>query len=146
VLLIDGVRGVLAQTGTPVDVVQQIVQVLELGKSDVQEGGDISAPPAAAYGDSPTAQELQLHAGKAHGHVIEAMTQMVAGLEKYQESVRAFERDVKDTDATIGTDLSRRTARVEGVDPATVLAAAEACLSPTGFETNAACAAPSTGD
>lgn len=142
-LLIDGVRGILTDAGMGRDAVQEILTMLDTNQAEVRAGGSrLRDLPAGACGNSATAQDLQLHAGKAHHHVTRAMQQMVEGLEKYQQSVAHFREDVHETDDAIGRDLGKRTARVAEVDPNQILAAGDACLATPDFSTSATCEVP----
>jgi hypothetical protein len=144
-LLIDGVRGILTGAGVEDDTVQQILDMLNEAKGAVRKGGDIEMAPAASYGGASTAAELGTHAGKAHHHVVAAMTQMVEGLGMYHQSVEHFRQDVHETDATEATEYTRRAQRSGDVNVDQLIDMGNACNTPTDFSTNTTCEVPAEG-
>lgn len=144
-MLIDGVRGILTDAGVGDNTVQEILAMLDDAQSKVKKGEDIQAVPAAALGGAPTAAELQLHAGKAHDHVVEAMTQMVNGLQGYYDSVKHFRQDVHDTDAGEATRYAQRTQATEQVEVTALLEMGAACTQPENFHDAPRCEVPTDG-
>jgi hypothetical protein len=126
----------MQDAGVEDDTVDQILTMLESSKQDVKRGENIELAPSSSFGDAPTAAELGTHAGKAHHHVVEAMSQMVEGLGKYYENVRVFREDVHETDDVVATDLSRTASTVVDFSPAL------ACTAPTDFSSNTSCEMP----
>ena len=135
-LLIDGVRGVLTDTGMEDQTVEQILGMLTEAQETVKKGERIELPPAGAYGDAPTAAELGLHAGKAHHHVIDAMTQMVEGLRTYQRNVEHLREDAHEVDGSNATGLTRISQRLPSIEAGT------ACVAPSTFTANPGCEMP----
>lgn len=105
----------------------------------VQTGAKLAAIPAASFGGSATATELQGHAGKAHGHVVDALDQTITGLNTYEKSLQHFVDDSLDTDADQATTLTQRTQRTEQVDVNALLDMGAACTQPDNFSNTNAC-------
>jgi hypothetical protein len=141
-MLTVDVSGALTAAGYERDVIDRIIQALTSAESSVRQGKDISPVPAASFGSSATAAELGLHAGKAHNHVVEAMTQLVAGLENYHAGVRRFREDVHETDQRNADDLGTVTRRAEQVDVATLFRRGDECNGSGNFYDTNACEAP----
>lgn len=144
-LLIDGVRGILIDAGVGDDIVQEILEMLDDAQTQVQQGESIQPVPAAAFGGAPTAAELDLHAAKAHGHVLEAMTQMATGLRGYYDSVKHFRQDVHETDAGEAARYTQRTQAAERVEVTALLDLGLACIQPESFHANPGCEVPADG-
>lgn len=145
VLLIDGVTGILADAGVEDDTIQQILTMLAEAQGQVERGSGMRMVPAASLGGSATAAELAHHAGKAHHHVVAAMTQMVAGLQGYHDSVEHFRKSVHETDSTVGSDLNRRAAAAASI-VAPSLRLAESCTQQADFAADSSCEVASEGE
>lgn len=141
-MLTVDVSGALTAAGYEDRVIEQIIQALTGAEASVRQGTEISPVPAASYGGSATAAELGLHAGKAHQHVVQAMTQMVAGLESYRVGVKRFRKDVHETDQGNADDLATVTRRAEQVDVATLFRRGDECSSAPDFHGTTTCEVP----
>ncbi len=143
-VLIDGVRGVLTGAGMEDQTVEQILSMLTEAQQTVKQGERIELAPAGSYGDAPTAAELGLHAGKAHHHVIDAMTQMVEGLRTYQKNVEHLREDAHEVDGNNASGLLRIGQRLPAVTPPPVpsIEAGTACVAPSTFAANTSCEMP----
>jgi hypothetical protein len=142
------VAGALTAAGYERDVIERIIAMLTQAEAAVRRSKDITPVPASSYGNSATAAELGVHSSKAHTHITDAMTQMVAGLENYHVGVKRFREDAHDTDARNAQDLGRVTSRAEQVDTATLFRRGDACNGPANFHTApaaATCEAPTDG-
>lgn len=144
-LLIDGVAGALAEAGVEGGTIQEILTMLAEAQGQVEQGSRMRMAPAASFGDSATARELAHHAGKAHHHVVAAMTQMVSGLQGYHDSVEHFRRSVHETDSDVRADLNRRTATAVSI-PAPSLRLAESCTQQENFHADSSCELPGEGE
>lgn len=145
VLLIDGVTGILADAGVEDSTIQEILTMLDEAQGHVEQGSRITMAPAGSFGGSATAGELAHHAGKAHHHVVEAMTRMVAGLRGYYDGVEHFRRSAHDTDSAVRTDFTRR-AEVAASVVAPSLTLGESCTQQDDFHANSSCEVPQEGD
>lgn len=139
--LIDGVTGILADAGVEDRTIQEILTMLGDAQGQVESGARMRMAPAPSFGGSATASELAHHAGKAHHHVVEAMAQMVAGLQGYQDSVQHFRKIVHETDSDVGSDFTRRTAAAAGI-VAPSLQVAESCTQQENFYADSSCEEP----
>lgn len=146
VLLIDGVTGILADAGVEDRTIQEILTMLDEAQSQVERGTRIKMAPAVSFGGSATAAELAHHAGKAHHHVLDAMTQMVNGLEGYYRSVEHFRKDVHETDADQAVEFRRRAQAAQSVEVERLLERGAACTQSPTFDSNAVCQLPGEGD
>lgn len=140
-MLTVDVSGALTAAGYERHVIDRIIRVLDDAESSVRQGQQISPVPAASYGRSATAAELGLHAGKAHTHVVDAMTRMVAGLESYHAGVKRFRQDAHETDQRNADDLGTVTRRAEQVDVATLFRQGDACNGSGNFYNTTTCEA-----
>ncbi|QZY28557.1 hypothetical protein [Nocardioides coralli] len=143
-LVVDA-GGFLTAAGVSDGTVDQILSMLEGSGRAVREKQDLQQVPAGALGAAATAQELQHHAGKAHAVVVQAMAEMVAGLEGYHASVTHFRKDVHDTDATQASELLRRQRRVDDVTALEQLALAEQCTQAATYDAEG-CEVPGGSD
>ena len=143
-LLIDGVRVVLDDAGMEDQTVEQILTMLTEAQDTVKKGERIELAPADSYGESSTAAELGLHAGKAHHHVIDAMTQMVEGLRIYHKNVEHLREDAHEVDGSNATGITRIAQRLPAapVGPPPSLDAGTACMAPGSFADNPSCEVP----
>lgn len=114
--------------------VNQILETLNDAQDKVRKGARLGQVPAQSFGQAPTATELEGHAGKAHGHIVEAMEKTIAGLTSYRTALDGFVADVEEQDAQQAAQL---TAIEQGVS----------CVAQPTFQDsdNAQCALP-TGD
>ncbi len=131
-------RGALTEAGMDDSTVEQILAMLTDAQDAVKKSERIELAPAGSYGGAPTAAELGLHAGKAHHHVIDAMTQMAQGLRTYHENVAHLRKDVLDTDDTVATGFTRVAQRLS--EPS--IDAGTACLGQNNFHANPTCEVP----
>ena len=82
-----------------------------------------------AFGASPASTGCSSDAAKAHDHVHKAITDMIAGLKGYQESLHDMAKKTWDVDATTEAEIK------------THLNRAEACVAPT-FASPSECTLP----
>jgi hypothetical protein len=87
-----------------------------------------------AFGSSPASTGCSSDAAKAHDHVYKAITDMVAGLKGYQDSLQEMAKKTWDVDATTEAEVRTHIKR------------AESCVAPT-FASPSTCMLPgSTND
>jgi hypothetical protein len=123
-LLADELRTI----GLSEQLVTDVVSFLNLRATDLQ-GARPDAVGQGAFGSSPASTSCSSDAAAAHDKVYEAITDMVAGLKGYQNSLHDMAKQTWDvdtsTEAEIKTNLSR----------------AESCVAPT-FASPSTCALP----
>jgi len=119
--------------------IKQIVEILEAGAGEIKNGHPGQVQPSR-LGGSARGAELGYHTNVAHRHIVEAMEQMVLGLQGYQANVQKFHRDIDFVDGDSQASIVRTTGKVNGVVPS--VSAADACAAPTDFETNDQCTIP----
>lgn len=115
----------IADVGTALsaaDVEQQtiddILTTLAGAEESVLKGEKMKPVPASSFGAADTATMLEMHTGKAHAHVVDAMAAMVSALKTYSANVRHFRDDAHETDADIGAAMSRNRQVVESTSRA----------------------------
>jgi hypothetical protein len=125
----DGGGGI---TSEDIDIEQQridlVLESLTQARSSVLRGSRLARVPAASLGGAPTAVELELHAGKAHHHVVESMDRTTDGLDSYRRALDGFLADIEERQAE---QVQRFTAIQDGLT----------CVATPTFEENAACVA-----
>lgn len=136
VLGIDGIRGILADAGVEDGTIEDILAALVDSQDEVSQGRRIHKPSTGAFGGSATAAELGLHAGKAHHHVIDAISQIATGLEGYHRAVEHFRKDVHETDADQAREFTRRAQLTALIEVAT------GCTQSQDFSNDPACRLP----
>jgi hypothetical protein len=113
--------------------VNDIVSTLDDAMERVHKGAGLGRVPAQSLGDAATATELELHAGKAHGRIVEEMERTVAGLTSYRRALDRFVADAAEQDA----EQARRLAAIEqGIT----------CVAQPTFQDNSQCTLPTEGD
>lgn len=109
--------------------VDQVLESLQLARASVLKGSRLAQVPAASLGAAPTALELELHAGKAHHHVVDSMDQTTTGLDSYRRALDGFLADIEEQQTE---QVQRFTAIQDGLT----------CVATPTFEENTACVAP----
>lgn len=113
--------------------VNDIVSALDDAMQRVHKGAGLGRVPAQALGRAPTATELELHAGKAHGRIVEEMERTITGLKSYRRALDRFVADATEQDA----EQARRLAAIEqGIS----------CVAQPTFADNNQCTLPPEGD
>ena len=121
--------GDLLAFGFTDDLVDRIMRFLDTSASDL----GTSKPDAVGHQDfsgAPASLACATHAGKAHQHVIDAITDMVTGLATYQTSLDTMKRQAHALDQTVQTDIQRLIVRAESCTAAPNLAAPSQCEAP----------------
>jgi len=123
-MLADDLRSV----GLSEQLVNEVVTFLDGCAGDVQ-GARPHKVAGSAFGSSPASTGCASDAAKAHDHVYTSMTDMVAGLKGYQESLHDMAKKTWDVDTTTEAEIKTHIVR------------AEACVAPT-FAAPSACTLP----
>jgi hypothetical protein len=113
--------------------IDSIMTTLERAQVSVRKGASLAQVPAESLGHAPTATELELHAGKAHSHIVESMDQTVAGLGSYRTALNGFLDDIEARQA-------------EQVQQFTAIETGLSCVAAPTFETNEQCTVPTGAD
>jgi hypothetical protein len=113
--------------------VDAVLDTLRRAQGKVLKGANLARVPSASFGAAATATELETHAGKAHGHIVDAMTQTIGGLKSYGRALDRFLVDVEERDAE---QQQRLLAIQEGVT----------CVAQPTFQSNTSCTVPAEGD
>lgn len=128
---VGAVTGVLQEINVDESTINAIVEVLEHGMNIL----DMPPPPLdqSVFGGSPAGGELGHHTDIAHQHVIQAMTDMLTGLEHYRTGVKRYAAETLEVDADVTDAASRLRAELD---------AAAACVSQPDMRDNPVCVAP----
>ncbi|MEI5673448.1 MULTISPECIES: hypothetical protein [Nocardioides] len=131
---VDILRGV----GVDEALLAKIERMLEVDSTKLSRQQPVNAS-AGKFGGSGAGANLDHHASTAHQHVVEALNEMVAGLQNFHLGVRDFGRFVVDADDTAQVDTTRIQQRTD---------AALDCAGGTDFRNQqpTTCAAPSPED
>ncbi|MGA8257235.1 MAG: hypothetical protein WB767_11750 [Nocardioides sp.] len=132
---ISAIVGYLQELHVREETIKEIVDILKAGQDDLT-GGRPAGVSQAVFGASEKGQNFGNHTSIAHRHVIEAMQQMVAGLQGYETNVRKFHDDIVFTDEDAAARNDATTARVVTVQDASN------CLDAPGFADNPVCEIP----
>lgn len=128
VLLADELRTIGLSEG----LVTQVVTFLNSRAGDLQDARPHGVGNAA-FGSSPASTGCAGDAAKAHDHVYKAITDMVAGLKGYQESLQDMANKTWDVDATAEAEMRTHIKR------------AESCVAPT-FAAPSTCTLPGSSN
>lgn len=113
--------------------VDAVLSTLQRAQRKIHKGANLARVPAASFGAAATATELETHAAKAHGHIVDSMTQTIGGLKSYGRALDRFLDDVQQRDREQQQQLAAIT---DGVT----------CVAQPTFETNDACTVPTEGE
>lgn len=108
VAALDILRGV----GVDEALLAKIERMLEVDSTRLsrQQPANVSA---GKFGGSDAGANLDHHASTAHQHVVDALNEMVAGLQNFHIGVRDFGRFIVDADDTSQVDTTRIQQRTE---------------------------------
>lgn len=128
---IGAVTGVLQEINVDEETIQSIVDVLETG-IDVLE---TPLPPLdqSVFGGSYWGGQLGHHTDIAHQHVVQAMTDMLTGLDRYRTGVQRYAEETLEVDTNVTVAANRLQ---------TELDAAAACVGRPDLKDNPVCAPP----
>lgn len=128
---VGAVTGVLQEINVDEATIRSIVSVLETG-IDILE---LPLPPLdrSVFGGSYTGGELGHHQDIAHQHVVQAMTAMLTGLDRYRTGVERYAAETLEVDDNVTVAATRLQADLD---------AAAACVSRPDVRDNPVCAAP----
>jgi len=127
---------VLTTLGLPEDLISQVRDILQ------EQAGSVgkAAPPElrGLYGGSPKGAAFDHHTAIAHKHVVEALEQMVQGLNGYADNLGGFVKDLSERDQQVATDLtpSRKSQLADIAD----------CMDKPDLSANKMCQPPAGGE
>ena len=107
-LLVDFLGGI----GVDQETISQISAMLEENR-ELLNGSRPSGQTEGVFGGSPAGQDLDTQTATAHRHVVEALEEMMAGLEGYATNVVRFGDDLFGLDESVQTQLMRGTREAE---------------------------------
>jgi hypothetical protein len=123
-------RDILTVSGVDEATIAALQQMLDSNARALHDGRPHSIGDGS-FGRSPTGMDLDAQTATAHRHVVEAIEEMVAGLQAYSTNIRKFADDMAFTDEDAEVRLRS-------------LNEANACTTPDTFHTNNTCTPPST--
>jgi hypothetical protein len=91
------------------EAVQIVLSMLKDVHGNVGTGEHLQSVPSGSFGGAATAIDLSSNTGKAHAHVVDAMSQLAASLQTYTANVEHFRKDVHETDVDIASFFNRTT-------------------------------------
>lgn len=106
-----GVFDFLADIGVDQETINEIGSMLQ-SNSEILDGARPTGQTQGAFGQSLAGRDLDAQTLTAHEHVIEALEEMMVGLEGYRVNVTRFADDMFGLDADVQAALMR------GVDEA----------------------------
>lgn len=118
--------GDLLAFGFTDDLVDRIMSFLDTSATDLQ-GSKPDAVGHTAFSGAPASLACATDAGKAHQHVIDAITDMVAGLTTYGSSLNTMKAQAHELDRTVSTDIQRLLVRAESCTAAPTVGAPSTC-------------------
>jgi hypothetical protein len=123
---------VLTALGLPEELINQCRDILQEHAGAVGK----AAPPelSGLYGGSAKGAMFDHHTAIAHKHVIEALDQMVLGLQGFADNLDGFAKDLHEHDEQAAADLTptRKSALADIGD----------CMDKPDLSTNTSCQAP----
>ena len=126
---------VLTALGLPEELINQCRDILQEHAGAV--GKAAPGELTGVYGGSAKGAMFDHHTAIAHKHVVEALDQMVLGLQGFADNLDGFAKDLHERDQQSAADLtpSRKSALADVSD----------CLDKPDLTTNTACQPPAGG-
>ena len=128
---IGAVTGVLQEINVDEETIQSIVNVLETG-IDVLET-PLPSLDQSVFGGSYWGGQLGHHTDIAHQHVVQAMTDMLAGLDRYRVGVQRYAQETIEVDGNVTVAATRLQSELD---------AAADCLTRPDVQDNPVCGPP----
>ena len=118
--------GDLLAFGFTDDLVDRIMRFLDTSATDLA-GSKPDAVAHTAFSAAPASLACATDAGKAHQHVVDAITDMVTGLHTYHSSLDTMKRQAHELDGTVSSDIQRLIVRAEDCTAAPTVGAPTQC-------------------
>lgn len=125
--------GELRAFGFTDELVDRIMRFLHTSATNLSSSKPDSVVQTA-FGGAPASVSCAGHAGKARQHVVDAITDMVNGLQGYQASLDGMRRRAHQIDDTTESDINRLIVRAEDCSAAPTVAAPSQCGPSTTSE------------
>lgn len=128
---VGAVTGVLQEINVDEETISSIVSVLESGMEILET----PLPPLdrSVFGGSYWGGELGRNTDIAHQHVIQAMTDMLAGLDRFRVGVERYAAEAHEVNHNVVDAATRLHSDLDAVAP---------CLSQRDVRNSSVCAAP----
>jgi hypothetical protein len=126
--------GDLLAFGFTDDLVDRIMRFLDDSAADLS-GSKPETVVQGAFGAAPASVTCSGHAGKARDHVVDAITDMVKGLQGYHSSLDGMRRRAHQVDDITEDDINRLIVRAEECSAAPTVGSPSQCVAPSGADT-----------
>ena len=107
-----GLLSFLDTIGVDREAISQISAMLEENRT-LLKGSQPSGQTEGVFGESPAGRDLDAQTLTAHQHVVEALEEMMAGLEGYASNVMRFGDDILGLDEDVQSQLMRGVTEAE---------------------------------
>jgi hypothetical protein len=139
-LPIAAAAGLLADLAVSAQTIADIKEILSRNIEDL-EAKPLDRTSQSAFGQSYWGGQLGHHTSIAERHVVEAINELVTGLDGYRESVEWAYQHIEETDGGVGGSLTNITVQIDE----NRFNEAAACVDQPDLQTNPSCEVP-TGD
>lgn len=126
------VESVLQDLNIDPQVIEQITMLLDTARDDLAGDKELLRVPVGAFGPSSSGSYMAVHTDSAAAHVVQALADMMAGLEEKREAVRMLVIDGTETDLSIADQLSYQKSLQDAVS----------CVAKPDVRENPACVLP----
>ncbi len=123
--------GELRAFGFTDELVDRIMRFLDTSATDLSSSKPQSVIESA-FGGAPASVTCSGHAGKARQHVVDAINDMVTGLQGYHSSLDGMRRRARQVDDTSQGDITRLIVQAEDCSAAPTVSAPNQCVPPSG--------------
>ena len=137
---IAAAAGLLADLAVSAQTIADIKEILARNIEDL-EAKPLDRTSQSAFGQSYWGGQLGHHTSIAERHVVEAIQDLVAGLDGYRASVEWAYAHIEETDGGVGGSMNNITVQIDE----NRFDSAAACVDQPNLETNPTCEVP-TGD
>lgn len=137
---IAAATGLLADLAVSAQTIADIKEILARNIEDL-EAKPLDRTSQSAFGQSYWGGQLGHHTSIAERHVVEAINDLVVGLDGYRASVEWAYEHLEETDGGVGGSLTNITVQIDE----SRFNEAAPCVDQPDLETNPTCEAP-TGD
>lgn len=137
---IAAAAGLLADLAVSAQTIADIKEILARNIEDL-EAKPLDRTSQSAFGQSYWGGQLGHHTSIAERHVVEAINELVVGLDGYRESVEWAYQHLEETDGGVGGSLTNITVQIDE----NRFNEAAPCVDQPDLQTNPSCEVP-TGD
>ncbi|GAB3246468.1 hypothetical protein [Nocardioides dilutus] len=129
--------GDLLAFGFTDDLVDRIMRFLDDSAADLS-GSKPETVVQGAFGGAPASVTCSGHAGRARHHVVEAINDMVNGLQGYHSSLDGMRRRAHQVDDITESDINRLIVRAEDCAATPSVGSPSQCVAPSSASTSGA--------